>query len=115
VTAAEQWGSVDMLVNNAGIAGPLGAPWDVDPAAWWRTFEVNMRGAFLCARAVLPGMLTRQRGRIVNISSGAAVRWYPALDAYCASKAALTQWTRCLARETQAHGIAVFAFARSCT
>jgi NAD(P)-dependent dehydrogenase (short-subunit alcohol dehydrogenase family) len=111
VTTAEQWGPIDLLVNNAGVAGPLGTPWDVDPAAWWRTFEVKMRGAFLCARAVLPGMLTRQRGRIVNISSGAAVRWYPALDAYCASKAALTQWTRCLARETQPHGITVFAFA----
>lgn len=111
VTAAEQWGPVDMLVNNAGVAGPLGTPWEVDPSAWWHTFEVNIRGAFLCARAVLPGMLTRHRGRIVNISSGAAVRWFPALDAYCASKAALTQWTLCLAREMQAHGIAVFAFA----
>jgi NAD(P)-dependent dehydrogenase (short-subunit alcohol dehydrogenase family) len=83
----------------------------VDPEGWWHTVEINLRGPFLCARTVLPGMLTRQRGRIVNVSSGTAVNAHPLMDALCASKAALTHWTRCLAMGTQAHGIAVFAYA----
>jgi NAD(P)-dependent dehydrogenase (short-subunit alcohol dehydrogenase family) len=100
-------------VNNAGFHVPasLGYDWEVDPDAWWHTFEINLRGPFLCARAVLPGMIQRHRGRIVNVSSHAALRPRPLLDALCTSKAALTQWTRCLALGTQAHGIAVFAFA----
>ena len=77
VTTAEQLGPVNILVNNAGVAGPIGADWEVDPEGWWHTFEINMRGPFLCARAVLPGMVTRQRGRIVNISSGAAYNRLP--------------------------------------
>lgn len=111
VTTAEQrLGPVDILVNNAGV-GAIGYDWEVDPEGWWHTFEINVRGAFLCARAVLSGMVQRQRGRIVNVSSGAAFNRIPLMDAYCASKAALTQWTKCLAAETKAHGIAVFAFA----
>ena len=70
-----------------------------------------MRGPFLCARAVLPGMLARRRGRIVNISSGAAFNSFPQMAVYCATKAALTHWTNCLARETQAQGVVVFAYA----
>ena len=85
--------------------------WEVDPEDWWHTVAINLRGPFLCARAVLPGMVRRHRGRIVNISSGAAYNRLPQLDAYCASKAALTHWTKCLAIETQAQGIVVFAFA----
>jgi NAD(P)-dependent dehydrogenase (short-subunit alcohol dehydrogenase family) len=70
-----------------------------------------VRGAFLCARAVLPGMLARRRGRIGNISSEAAFTRLPQIAVYRASKAALTQWTHCLARETQAQGVVVLAFA----
>jgi NAD(P)-dependent dehydrogenase (short-subunit alcohol dehydrogenase family) len=112
-TAEQQLGPVDLLVNNAGfhVAGSLGHDWEVDPEGWWHTFEINLRGPFLCARAVLPGMVQRKRGRIVNVSSHAAFTPRPLLDALCTSKAALTHWTRCLAADTQAHGIAVFAFA----
>jgi NAD(P)-dependent dehydrogenase (short-subunit alcohol dehydrogenase family) len=112
-TAEQQLGPVDILVNNAGfhVPGSLGYDWEVDPEAWWHTFEINLRGPFLCARAVLPGMIQRQRGRIVNVSSGAAVNANPLMDALSVSKAALTHWTRCLAIGTQAHRIAVFAFA----
>jgi NAD(P)-dependent dehydrogenase (short-subunit alcohol dehydrogenase family) len=111
VTTAEQLGPVDILVNNAGVPGPMGAVWEVDPEDWWHTVAINLRGPYLCARAVLPGMVRRHRGRIVNISSGAAYNRLPQLDAYCASKAALTHWTKCLAIETKAQGIAVFSFA----
>jgi NAD(P)-dependent dehydrogenase (short-subunit alcohol dehydrogenase family) len=91
-TTEQQLGPVDLLVNNAGFHVPasLGYDWEVDPDAWWHTFEINLRGPFLCARAVLPSMIQRHRGRIVNVSSHAAIRPRPLLDALCTSKAALT-------------------------
>src|SRR5579871_6629304 len=67
-----QLGPIDLLVNNAGVMAPPGPDWEVDPGRWWHTFEVNVHGGFLCARAVLPGMITRRQGRIINVSSGAA-------------------------------------------
>jgi NAD(P)-dependent dehydrogenase (short-subunit alcohol dehydrogenase family) len=103
-------GPVDMLVNNAGVMAPLGPDWEVDPAQWWRTFEINVFGAFLCARAVLPGMLERRRGRIVNVSSSAAFKKYPFYSAYGASKAALTSFAASLADATREFGVQVFAF-----
>jgi NAD(P)-dependent dehydrogenase (short-subunit alcohol dehydrogenase family) len=109
-TAEAQLGPIDILVNNAGVLGPLGYDWQVDPEDWWRTFEVNMLGAFRCTREVLASMVTRRRGRIVNISSGAGFSRLPQMGAYCATKAALTQWTKTLAADTRARGIAVFAF-----
>lgn len=110
-TTESTLGPIDILVNNAGVTGPVGHDWNVDPEAWWRTFEVNVRGPFLCARAVLPGMLARRRGRIVNVSSGAAFNHMPQMGVYCASKAALTQWTNSLARELQGRGVVALAFA----
>jgi NAD(P)-dependent dehydrogenase (short-subunit alcohol dehydrogenase family) len=104
-------GPIDILVNNAGVMGPLGYDWDVDPDDWWGTFEINVRGSFLCTRAVLAGMVERKRGRIVNISSGAATRHFPQMAVYGATKAALTQWTTGLATELQGRGVNVFAFA----
>jgi NAD(P)-dependent dehydrogenase (short-subunit alcohol dehydrogenase family) len=101
-TAESQLGAVDILVNNAGAVGTLGYDWEVDPEEWWRTFEINVRGPFLYARAVLPRMVDRRRGRIVNVSTGAGFNRLPQMDAYCATKAALTQWTRCLAADIQA-------------
>jgi NAD(P)-dependent dehydrogenase (short-subunit alcohol dehydrogenase family) len=109
-TAESALGPLDILVNNAGVTGPVGHDWSVDPGDWWRTFEVNVRGPFLYARAVLPGMLARRRGRIVNISSGAAFSRPPRMAVYSATKAALTQWTRCLAREVEGQGVVVLAF-----
>jgi NAD(P)-dependent dehydrogenase (short-subunit alcohol dehydrogenase family) len=111
VSAAEsQLGPIDILVNSAAALGPLGYDWRVDPEDWWRTFEVNVLGSFRCAREVLAGMVARKRGRIVNVSSGAGFNRLPQMGAYCATKAALTQWTKILAEDTRAHGIAVFAF-----
>jgi NAD(P)-dependent dehydrogenase (short-subunit alcohol dehydrogenase family) len=82
-------GPVDLLVNNAGQFGPIGPIAATDPDQWWQALEVNLRGPLYCARAVLPGMLTRRHGRIVNVSSGAGFAAIPMLSAYAVSKAAL--------------------------
>ena len=102
-------GPVDLLVSNAAQAGPIGPVAATDPDQWWRTLEVNLRGPLYCARAVLPGMLTRRRGRIVNVSSGAGFAAWPMLSAYVVSKAALFRLSENLAAETRGHGVMVFA------
>jgi NAD(P)-dependent dehydrogenase (short-subunit alcohol dehydrogenase family) len=104
-----QIGPVDLLVNNAGILGPIGPFWEVDFDAWWQAMEVNVRGALLCTRAVLPQMIARRRGRIVNIVTGAVPAAY--LSPYMSSKTALVRATECLAGETKPHGIALFSVA----
>jgi NAD(P)-dependent dehydrogenase (short-subunit alcohol dehydrogenase family) len=110
VAATEQaFGPVTLLVNNAGVLQPIGLAWEVDPEAWWRCLEVNLRGPYLCARAVLPGMVARRAGRIVNIASAAAARPIPDGTAYASSKAALVRLTDSLAVETAEYGVAVFA------
>jgi NAD(P)-dependent dehydrogenase (short-subunit alcohol dehydrogenase family) len=103
-------GSIDVLVNCAGVMAPIGRDWEVDPAEWWRTMEVNVYGAFLCWRAVLPGMMSRRRGRIINITSSAAGKRYPLYSAYGASKAALSHASASLADAVREFGIQVFAY-----
>jgi NAD(P)-dependent dehydrogenase (short-subunit alcohol dehydrogenase family) len=105
----KQLGPVDILINNAGHAGVPGPIWEVEADEWWLTFEVNVRGAFLCAKAVLPGMILRQRGKIINVASQAGTLTIPYATPYCASKAALIRFSDCLAADTREHGIAVFA------
>jgi NAD(P)-dependent dehydrogenase (short-subunit alcohol dehydrogenase family) len=102
-------GPIDLLVNNAGVGGPIGPLAESDPDAWWRCVEVNLRGPLLCCRAVLPGMLSRRRGRILNVASGAGIRAVPHLSAYVTSKAALIRLTENLAAEVQGGGVRVFA------
>ena len=106
-----QLGPVDVLANNAGVLGPSGRDWEVDVDDWWRTFDVNLRGAFLCARAVIPGMISRHRGRIVNISSASVNIHLPYASAYGVSKAALTYLANCLDSATKEYGVFVFAYA----
>lgn len=104
------FGPVDLLVNNSGVMSPIGMDWEVDSYAWWRTVEINVRGPYLCAKAVLPDMLARHCGRIINISSMMA--WLPMsyASAYAASKAALTSMTRSLAVAVQDKNIAVLSY-----
>jgi NAD(P)-dependent dehydrogenase (short-subunit alcohol dehydrogenase family) len=109
--AAHRLGPVDVLVNNAGLAGPLEPFAGADPEAWWRAVEVNLPGPALCARAVLPGMLARGRGCVINVTSGAGNRARPHMAAYVVSKAALTRLTEVLAAETRGRGVVVFAVA----
>ena len=102
-------GAIDLLVNNAGVVGPLGPFADSTAAVWWRTLEVNLLGQILCARHVLPGMIARRRGRIISISSGGGATMLPYFSAYITSKTALIRFSECLAHEVAPHGLAVFA------
>lgn len=103
------FGPVDLLVNNAARPGPVGPLAATDADDWWQSMEVNVRGPLYCARAVLPGMLRRGRGRIVNISSGAGFEAWPMASAYAVSKAALYRLSENIAAETRGRGVAVFA------
>jgi NAD(P)-dependent dehydrogenase (short-subunit alcohol dehydrogenase family) len=102
-------GPIDLLVNNAGQLGPTGPFAATDPDEWWQALEVNLRGPLYCARAVLPGMLARGHGRIVNVSSGVGFAAIPMLSAYVVSKTALYRLSENLAAETRGQGVMVFA------
>jgi NAD(P)-dependent dehydrogenase (short-subunit alcohol dehydrogenase family) len=102
-------GPIDFLVNNAGSPGVIGPLWETDPDDWWRTIEVNLRGPMLCARSVLPGMIARRRGRIVNMASAAGLKPLPYNSTYACSKAALVRLTDSLQQEAAQYGVVVFA------
>src|SRR5215470_3297822 len=105
----QKYGPVEVLVNNAGIALPSMSIVDVEPAAWRRVLDVNLKSMLFCCQAVVPGMIEARGGRIVNTGSTAAKvpRWE--IGAYCVSKAAVLHFTRCLAMELAQHGITVNA------
>lgn len=107
--AVERFGRIDVLVNNAAIYASLEIqPFeDIDPAEWDKVMAVNVRGPFICARAVTPYMKERGYGRIINISSGTPFKGTPGLLHYVTSKGAVLTLTRALARELGEHGIAV--------
>ncbi|MCH8808391.1 MAG: SDR family oxidoreductase [Proteobacteria bacterium] len=98
-------GGLDVLVNNAGIAGPTGAVEDCDPAAWRQTLAVNLDGAFHCLRRAIPVMKQARAGSIVNIASTAGLFGYPLRAPYVASKWALIGLTKTLAIELGPWGI----------
>jgi len=103
-------GPIDILVNNAGVAGSLLPLWEADPDDWWRTIEVNLRGPMLFARAVLPSMIGRRSGTIVNVGSFAGIRAATGggFGPYPTSKAALVRFTDSLAASTDEHKVRVF-------
>lgn len=109
--AGRQFGPPDILVNNAGIIEPIGALAASDPAQWRRNIEINLLGAYHTVRAVLPAMLERGAGTIVNLSSGAAHRPLEGWSAYCAAKAGLAMLTQALALEAGPSGLRVFGLA----
>ena len=105
------WGGVDVLVNNAGIDGPRGLAWETDVAAWRRVLDVNVVGAFLCARQALHRMVKQRAGVILNTSSVHEVIPWSGYSAYAASKAALSMLARTLAQEAGPHGVRVLCIA----
>ena len=105
------WDSVDVLVNNAGVQGPIGPLHAVDVERWWKSVEVNLKGCFLCSQQVLPHMMAQRGGKIINLSGGGAVSPRPFFSAYSASKAAIVRLTETLAAEVRDHRIDVNAIA----
>jgi NAD(P)-dependent dehydrogenase (short-subunit alcohol dehydrogenase family) len=101
------FGHIDILVNNAALVQPLGKVWATSPTAWSKLIAVNLIGPYLCSRAVLPHMLERGSGRIINVSSGAAEMNLIGASAYCASKAALERLSATLAEEVAGTGLKV--------
>jgi NAD(P)-dependent dehydrogenase (short-subunit alcohol dehydrogenase family) len=102
---------VDLLVNNVGQAQPIGPLWEVDPDAWRECVDSNLYGTFFGARAVLPGMVARGRGCIINVVSGGALQALPYLGAYVTVKTAVMRLTECIAAEAGQYGVRVFSLA----
>jgi NAD(P)-dependent dehydrogenase (short-subunit alcohol dehydrogenase family) len=106
---ASRIGPITLLVNNAGTPGPAGLDWEVDPKAWFECIDVIVRGAFLLSQAVIPGMIARGSGRIINIASITGIRPYPPITATSVAKTALIRFGEGLAVQLDAHGVRVFA------
>ena len=107
--AEEELGPLDLLVANAGIAIWEESAWELEPEDWWHVLEVNLLGVYLCCRTVIPGMIERGGGRIVNVASGAAYLPGSTSTAYAASKAAVHRFSETLARQLEPHEIPVFS------
>jgi 3-oxoacyl-[acyl-carrier protein] reductase len=101
------FGRIDILVNNAGISGPNVPTWDYPLQAWREVMTVNLDGPFHCCRAVTPGMIAQNYGRIVNIASVAGKEGNPNAPAYSASKAAVIALTKTLGKELAGYDISV--------
>ncbi|WP_176947115.1 type I polyketide synthase [Lentzea fradiae] len=108
--AEEEFGAVDVLVNNAGVSGPAGPLWEVDESEWWQAMEVNVRGTVRACQAALPGMVERGRGRVVNIVSSAGKHRWPTVSGYSVSKAAAIKLGENLGPELAGTGVSVFSF-----
>jgi NAD(P)-dependent dehydrogenase (short-subunit alcohol dehydrogenase family) len=105
--ALRQFGRVDILFNNAARIPVIDGLWEVDPDLWWDEVTVNLRGPMLCCRAVLPHMIERDEGIIINMAGGTGI---PGRTSYCCSKAALSRLTVLLAKELESIGSHVFVF-----
>ena len=102
-------GPVDLLVNSAGVIDPVEVPvWEADPDDWWSVVEVDLRGPFHLVRAVVPGMIERGHGRVVNLNSNAGAQDREIYSAYCAAKAGLFRLTGNLNLAGNARGIRAF-------
>jgi len=110
-SALRHEGRIDILVNNAGITGGNATTWELDPAVWRRVVEVNLIAPYLTCRHVVPTMLARGWGRIVNIASVAGKEGNPNASHYSASKAGLIALTKSLAKEVATQGVLVNAIA----
>ncbi len=106
---ADRFGRIDVLVNNAGISGPVGPLQVNDVTDWISTITVNLTGTFLVCRAVIPVMLEQSGGKIINLSGAGATNAWSNMSAYCSSKAAVVRLTEVLAQELDGTGITVNA------
>jgi 3-oxoacyl-[acyl-carrier protein] reductase len=102
-------GRIDILINNAGIAGVNAATWETELAEWRKVLSINLDGPFICCKAIVPSMIAQNYGRIVNIASIAGKEGNPNAAHYSASKAGLIALTKSLGKELAAYNIAVNA------
>jgi 3-oxoacyl-[acyl-carrier protein] reductase len=100
-------GRVDILINNAGIAGVNATTWDTDLEEWRKVLRINLDGPFVCCKAIVPSMIGQNYGRIVNIASIAGKEGNPNAAHYSASKAGLIALTKSLGKELAGYNIAV--------
>jgi NAD(P)-dependent dehydrogenase (short-subunit alcohol dehydrogenase family) len=100
-------GGIDILVANAGVTGPNTECWNYPPEAWRQVIDINLTGIFLCCRAVVPHMIEKKYGRIVNVASIAGKEGNPNACAYSASKAGVIALTKSLGKELAKFDIAV--------
>jgi NAD(P)-dependent dehydrogenase (short-subunit alcohol dehydrogenase family) len=103
------WGGIDILINNAGIDGIPALAWEVDVEAWRRVIDVNLFGAFYCAREALKRMVPQRSGVVLSITSVHEEIAWSGFSAYTASKAAVGMLTKTLAQEAAPHGVRVLA------
>jgi 3-oxoacyl-[acyl-carrier protein] reductase len=104
---AEKFGGIDILIANAGIAGPNFKTWEYPIDVWKQVIEVDLTGVFLCCRAVIPLMIKQNYGRIVNVASIAGKEGNPNASAYSAAKAGVIALTKSLGKELASKNIAV--------
>ncbi len=107
--AEELLGPIDLLVNNAGVPGPFGPIWQVSPEEWWRAQAIHIRAPMLFMHHVLPGMVARDRGRVICVSAIASRLVAPHLSAYCTGKIAQNRLVAEAAAELAETKVAVFA------
>lgn len=107
--ANERYGSIALLVNNAGIPGPFAPTWVVDPYEWWYAQEVHIRAPFMFIREVLPSMIERRFGRIIVVSAIGSYRVDHSMSAYCLGKMAQNRLVQLTAAEVREFGLAAFA------
>ena len=107
--ATAHFGRIDVLVNSAGVLGPIGPLTNNNSDAWIRTIEINLLGTMLCMQAILPQMTARRHGVVVNLSGGGSVTPLPRFSAYGASKAAVIRLTETIAEEVKEFGVRVNA------
>jgi NAD(P)-dependent dehydrogenase (short-subunit alcohol dehydrogenase family) len=106
--ATDRWGGVDILVNNAGVIS-VGLVATLAEEEWDRVLDVNLKGTFLCSKAVAPHMMQRRKGRIINLSSMAGKRGNAGVSHYCASKWGVIGFTQSLAHEMAPFDVTVNA------
>ena len=105
------WGGLDILINNAGIDGPHALAWEADPAAWRKVLEINLFGAYYCAREALKRMVAQKSGVVLGISSVHEEIAWSGYSAYTASKAAVGMLAKTLAQEAAPFGVRVLSLA----
>jgi NAD(P)-dependent dehydrogenase (short-subunit alcohol dehydrogenase family) len=107
----DKWGGIDVLCNNAGIDGKAAPAWEADVDAWEKVIDINLKGAFLCARQALKRMVAQKSGVVLNTSSVHEVIAWTGYSAYTASKGGMSMMAKSMAQEAAPYGVRVLCIA----